>query len=113
VLSTTTSELKRELACRNNETSIAPRLKQQIKSFVRPLLGLIPAMLRPMLRRSSIIYSIRVAVSRRAFHAVTADFVRLGPDGQIVTSQESIRIGDPGEAYVLIPPENRSCLSSC
>ena len=46
----------------------------------------------------------RVA-SARAFHTATADFINYGPDGALVTSKVSIRIGDPGEAYVMIPPK--------
>lgn len=62
-------------------------------------------MLRTAFRTSSRTHSIRVAGSGRAFHAVTAEFVELDPDGKAVTTRESIRIGDPGEAYILIPPE--------
>ena len=43
--------------------------------------------------------------SARAFHTATADFINYGPDGALATSKVSIRIGDPGEAYVMIPPK--------
>jgi hypothetical protein len=44
-------------------------------------------------------------VDSRAFHIATAEFTNLGPDGTLVTKEVSIRVGDPGEAYVLIPTE--------
>lgn len=41
----------------------------------------------------------------RAFNTATADFINYGPDGALVTSKVSIRTGDLGEAYVMIPPK--------
>ncbi|KAF1952282.1 hypothetical protein CC80DRAFT_363795, partial [Byssothecium circinans] len=41
----------------------------------------------------------------RACHTATAEFSNLGPDGTLVTKEVSIEVGDPGEAYVLIPTE--------
>lgn len=45
------------------------------------------------------------AAAARAFHVATGEFTDLRPDGALVTKEVSIRIGDPGEAYVLIPTE--------
>ncbi|KAF1962574.1 hypothetical protein CC80DRAFT_400630 [Byssothecium circinans] len=45
------------------------------------------------------------AATARAFHNATAQFTNLGPEGAPVTKEISIRVGDPGEAYVCIPPE--------
>ncbi|KAF2864669.1 hypothetical protein BDV95DRAFT_508914 [Massariosphaeria phaeospora] len=45
------------------------------------------------------------AAAARAFHAATAEFTNLGPEGTFVTKEVSIRVGDPGEAYVVIPTE--------
>ncbi|KAH8686623.1 hypothetical protein GQ44DRAFT_780937 [Phaeosphaeriaceae sp. PMI808] len=42
---------------------------------------------------------------RRAFHDATAEFTKLGPEGTFVTKEVSIRVGDPGDAYICIPPE--------
>jgi hypothetical protein len=36
---------------------------------------------------------------------VTAEFVNLGPDGRLVSNEESITIGEPHEAYVMVRPE--------
>ncbi|KAF1958897.1 hypothetical protein CC80DRAFT_468705 [Byssothecium circinans] len=44
-------------------------------------------------------------VATRACHTATAEFTNLGPDGKLVTKEVSIQVGDPGEAYVLIPTE--------
>ena len=48
---------------------------------------------------------VRIAGRSRAFHDTTADFVKRGVTGEVVTSKVPISIGDPGEAFVLIPPE--------
>ncbi|KAF2444495.1 hypothetical protein P171DRAFT_432517 [Karstenula rhodostoma CBS 690.94] len=48
---------------------------------------------------------LRGAAAARAFHNATAEFTRLGPEGTLVTNKVSIRVGDPGEAYVCIPTE--------
>ena len=45
------------------------------------------------------------AAHARAIHEATAEFTKAGPDGTLVTEQVSLDIGNPGEAYVLIPPE--------
>lgn len=45
------------------------------------------------------------AATARAFHKATAEFTKLGPEGTLVTNKVSIRVGDPGEAYVCIPTE--------
>ena len=42
--------------------------------------------------------------ARRTFHA-TGEFTYLGPEGTLVTKEISIRVGDPGEAYVCVPTE--------
>ncbi|KAF1974044.1 hypothetical protein BU23DRAFT_579991 [Bimuria novae-zelandiae CBS 107.79] len=44
-------------------------------------------------------------IAARALHNATAEFTELGPEGTLVTKDVSIRIGDPGEAYVCIPTE--------
>ena len=61
-------------------------------------------MLRFPIRSNHYIH-IRKAATARALHTVTADFINHGPDGALVTNKVSIEIGDPGEAYVMIPPE--------
>ncbi len=43
--------------------------------------------------------------SSRSFHDDTARLVNLGANGQLVTTQHSITIGEPHEAYVMIPVE--------
>jgi hypothetical protein len=43
--------------------------------------------------------------SRRSFHDDTATLVNLGADGRLVTTQYPIIIGEPHEAYVMIPVE--------
>ena len=43
--------------------------------------------------------------SLRGFHDDTATLVTLGANGQLVTTQHPITIGDPHEAYVIIPVE--------
>jgi hypothetical protein len=45
------------------------------------------------------------AATTRSCHVTTGQFINLGPDGTLVTKDVSIRVGDPGEAYVLIPTE--------
>jgi hypothetical protein len=58
------------------------------------------------------------ATTTRACHIATAEFTNLRPDGTPVKKDVSIRVGDPGEAYVLIPTEvgyalqAGSCLSA-
>lgn len=47
----------------------------------------------------------RLKCSRRSFHDDTAILVNLGANGQLVTTQHPITIGDPHEAYVMIPVE--------
>lgn len=46
----------------------------------------------------------RAAIAR-ACHTATAEFTNLWPDGTLVTKEVSIQVGNPGEAYVLIPTE--------
>jgi hypothetical protein len=43
--------------------------------------------------------------SRRGFHDDTATLVELGANGQLVTTRHPITIGEPHEAYVMIPVE--------
>jgi hypothetical protein len=43
--------------------------------------------------------------SRRSFHDDTAILINLGANGQLVTTQHPITIGEPHEAYVMIPVE--------
>lgn len=63
-------------------------------------------MLRLAFRPTCTAYRCRTSrLSARAFHLVTAEFVNLGPDGQPVSSQESVTVGDPHEAYVMVRPE--------
>ncbi len=62
-------------------------------------------MLRLSPRCLTAIYCIKPAVRARAFHSATADFVNYGVNGELVTRKVSIRIGDPGDSYVMIPPE--------
>lgn len=45
------------------------------------------------------------AAATRACHVATGKFSSLEPDGTLVMKDVSIRVGDPGEAYVLIPKE--------
>ncbi|OCL08852.1 hypothetical protein AOQ84DRAFT_388553 [Glonium stellatum] len=45
------------------------------------------------------------AATTRACHVATGKFTNLEPDGTLVTKEVSIRVGNPGEAYVLIPTE--------
>ncbi|KAL5434963.1 hypothetical protein PMIN06_011231 [Paraphaeosphaeria minitans] len=45
------------------------------------------------------------AAAARAFHNATAEFTKLCPEGTLVTKEVSIRVGDPGEAYVCTPTE--------
>ena len=47
----------------------------------------------------------RLKCSVRSFHHETAILVNLGANGQLVTTQHPITIGDPHEAYVMIPVE--------
>lgn len=56
-------------------------------------------------RSNALFRSLRSTGIARAFHVATADFTNHGPHGSLVTSKVSIRIGDPGESYVMIPPE--------
>ncbi len=42
---------------------------------------------------------------KRGFHDVTATLVKLGDNGQCVTTQHTITVGEPNQAYVLIPVE--------
>ncbi|KAH7399647.1 hypothetical protein BKA66DRAFT_452276 [Pyrenochaeta sp. MPI-SDFR-AT-0127] len=55
------------------------------------------------------------AAAARAFHNATAEFTKLGPEGTLVIKEVSIRVGDPGEAYICIPTEVGFALqaSSC
>jgi|SRR5271155_659101 len=43
--------------------------------------------------------------SRRNFHHDTATLVNIGANGQLVRTQHPINIGEPHEAYVMIPVE--------
>lgn len=45
------------------------------------------------------------ATIARAHHTATAKFTNLGPEGTPVTKEVSIQVGEPGDAYVLIPTE--------
>ncbi|KAF1849437.1 uncharacterized protein K460DRAFT_280532 [Cucurbitaria berberidis CBS 394.84] len=45
------------------------------------------------------------AAATRAFHNATAEFTQLGPEGKLVKKEISIRVGDPGDAYVCIPTD--------
>ncbi|KAF9730013.1 hypothetical protein PMIN01_11946 [Paraphaeosphaeria minitans] len=47
----------------------------------------------------------RHTAAARAIHVASAELTNVGPDGTLVTEEVSIRVGDPGEAYVLIPTE--------
>jgi len=51
------------------------------------------------------IHSISRLACARALHTATADFITHGADGTLITSKVSIKICNPGEAYVMIPPE--------
>ena len=46
-----------------------------------------------------------IKCSRRSFHHDTAILVNLGANGQLVTTRHPITIGEPHEAYVMIPIE--------
>lgn len=48
----------------------------------------------------------------RACHVATGKFTNLQPDGTLVTKEVSIRVGDPGEAFVLIPTEVGNALQA-
>lgn len=52
------------------------------------------------------------AATTRACHVATGEFTNLQPDGTVVTKEISIRVGDPGEAYVLIPTEVGNALQA-
>lgn len=60
----------------------------------------------------------RPCATVRACHNATAKFTKLEPDGALATKEVTISVGDPGEAYVLIPTEigyalrAGSCLTS-
>lgn len=41
---------------------------------------------------------------RRNFYQATADFFRPNPDGKPASSKVDIKIGDPENTYVMIPP---------
>lgn len=45
------------------------------------------------------------AATSRAYHTAKAEFTSLGPEGTLVSREVTIQVGDPGEAYVLIPTE--------
>lgn len=62
-------------------------------------------MLRLSPRLFTTVHRIKPAARARACHSATADFVNYGAYGELVTDKVSIRIGDPGESYVMIPPE--------
>lgn len=62
-------------------------------------------MLRLALRATSKGPRGRSHLSARLLHTVTAEFVNLGPDGQVVSSQESVTMGEPNNAFVMIRPE--------
>ena len=55
------------------------------------------------------------AATWRAYHTAKAEFTNLGPQGTLVSKEVTIQVGDPGEAYVLIPTEVGYALrtSSC
>ncbi|KAF2789620.1 hypothetical protein K505DRAFT_352449 [Melanomma pulvis-pyrius CBS 109.77] len=70
------------------------------------------ARLRTVTARAARTGPIRTAIgphchvaTTRAYHTATAEFTNLGPDGTLVTKEVSIHVGDPGEAYILIPTE--------
>jgi hypothetical protein len=62
-------------------------------------------MLRIAVRPTSKAYHREAYHLSRSFHLVTVEFVNLGPDGKLISSEESVTIGDPHEAYVMIRPE--------
>ncbi|KAA8624400.1 hypothetical protein Ptr902_06803 [Pyrenophora tritici-repentis] len=45
------------------------------------------------------------AAAARWYHSTTATFAKPSPEGTFVNKKVVIAIGDPGEAYVLIPAE--------
>ena len=62
-------------------------------------------MLRAGLRHLVAFRRTGLALRARGFHVATADFVNRGVNGELVTRQVSIRIGEPGESYVLVSPD--------
>lgn len=44
-------------------------------------------------------------MNTRFYYKATADFTNYSSNGKLSTSEVSIRVGDPQEAYVMIPPE--------
>ncbi|KAF2785873.1 hypothetical protein K505DRAFT_330726 [Melanomma pulvis-pyrius CBS 109.77] len=52
------------------------------------------------------------AATTRACHVATGEFTNLQPDGTVVTKEVSIRVGNPREAYVLIPTEVGNALQA-
>lgn len=47
---------------------------------------------------------LRGIFNARLFHRVTTDFITHDAKGSLITERVPAIIGDPGEAYVLIPP---------
>lgn len=47
---------------------------------------------------------VRIYYSRH-LHRTTAEFTHRNPNGQLLTRQENIWIGDPGDAFVMVPVE--------
>ncbi|KAF2806082.1 uncharacterized protein BDZ99DRAFT_395094 [Mytilinidion resinicola] len=97
-------------------TSFNPPLKYLLKSLLK-----YTAIARPFYAPSPFRAAIGppcFATTTRACHIATAEFTDLQPDGAVVTKEVFIRVGDPGEAYVLIPTEvgyalkAGSCLAS-
>ena len=62
-------------------------------------------MLHLSLRIFIAIHRTKSALRARAFHVATAEFVNHGVNGELITRKVSIRIGDPGEFYVLVTPD--------
>ncbi|PGH01823.1 hypothetical protein GX51_05003 [Blastomyces parvus] len=61
--------------------------------------------MRPFINRASIACKHKTFTNIRHCHHATAQFIRQAPSGKIEKSQVRIQIGDPGNTYVLIPPE--------
>lgn len=68
--------------------------------------GLLTAVRKPP-RTSSIQLNIRL------FHDTVADFTSQDQRGKLITSKVPIKIGEPHESYVMIPPAVGRALQSC
>lgn len=49
----------------------------------------------------------------RHLHRTTAEFTHRNPNGQLLNRQENIWIGDPGDAFVMVPVEFEDVFSVC